>query len=32
MIETNPIDLQPLDLVIVSGWVEETKARLAAAK
>jgi serine/threonine-protein kinase len=32
MVQNDPIELRPLDLVVVSGWVEEMKARLAAAK
>lgn len=30
--EKDPIELRPLDLVIIPGWVEEMKSRLAAAK
>ena len=32
MVELDPFELRPLDLVVVPGWVEEMKARLAAAK
>lgn len=32
MIEKDPFELRPLELVIVPGWVEEMKSRLAAAK
>jgi len=32
MVQRDPLELHPLDLVIVPGWVEEMKARLAAAK
>jgi hypothetical protein len=28
----DPFELRPLDLVIVPGWIEEMKARLAAAR
>ena len=31
MVELDPFELRPLDLVVVSGWVEEMKVRLAAA-
>jgi hypothetical protein len=32
MIEKDQFELRPLDLVIVPGWVDEMKARLAAEK
>jgi hypothetical protein len=32
MIQHDPIELRPFDLVVIPGWVEEMKARLAAAK
>ncbi len=32
MIQKDPFELRPLDLVVVPGWVEEMKTRLAAAK
>jgi eukaryotic-like serine/threonine-protein kinase len=32
MVEKDPFELRPLDLVIVPGWVDEMKARLAAAE
>jgi Tol biopolymer transport system component len=32
MVQKEPFELRPLELVIVPGWVEEMKARLAAAK
>lgn len=32
MVQKDPVELRPLDLVIVPGWVEEMKSRLAAAK
>jgi serine/threonine-protein kinase len=31
-VELDPFELRPLDLVVVPGWVEETTARVAAAK
>ena len=32
MVQNDPIELRPLDLVVIPGWLEEMKARLAAAK
>jgi hypothetical protein len=32
MIQKDPLELRPLDLVIVPNWAEEMKSRLAAAK
>jgi serine/threonine-protein kinase len=32
MVQRDPLEMRPLDLVVVPGWVEEMKARLAAAK
>ena len=32
MVEKDPFELRPLDFVVVPGWPEEMKARLAAAK
>ncbi len=32
MIQKDPFELRPLDIVVVPGWAEEMKARLAAAK
>ena len=32
MVEKDPFELRPLDLVIVPNWVEEMEARLATAK
>ncbi len=32
MVELDPFELRPLDLVVVPGWVDEMNARLAAAK
>jgi hypothetical protein len=32
MVQNDPIELRPFDLVVIPGWVEEMKARLAAAK
>jgi Tol biopolymer transport system component len=32
MVQKDPFELRPLDVVIVPGWIEEMKARLAAAK
>jgi hypothetical protein len=32
MFQNDPIELRPFDLVVIPGWVEEMKARLAAAK
>jgi hypothetical protein len=32
MVQNDPIELRPFDLVVVPGWIEEMKARLAAAK
>jgi serine/threonine-protein kinase len=32
MLQRDPLELRPLDLVVVPNWVEEMKARLSAAK
>ncbi len=32
MIQRDPLELRPLDLVVVPGWVEEMKSRLASTK
>jgi serine/threonine-protein kinase len=32
LVQNDPIELRPFDLVVVPGWIEEMKARLAAAK
>ncbi len=32
MVQNDPIELRPFDLVVIPGWVEEMKSRLAAAK
>jgi serine/threonine-protein kinase len=32
MVQKDPLELRPFDLVVVPGWVEEMKARLAAAR
>jgi serine/threonine-protein kinase len=32
MVQVDPLELRPFDLVVVPNWVEEMKARLAAAK
>jgi len=32
MVQMDPLELRPLDLVVCPGWVQEMKARLAAAK
>jgi len=32
MIQRDPLELRPFDLVIVPNWVEEMKSRLKAAK
>ena len=32
LVQNEPFELRPADLVVVPGWVEEMKARLAAAK
>jgi hypothetical protein len=32
MVELDPFELRPLELVIVPGWSEEMKSRLTAAK
>jgi hypothetical protein len=32
MVQQDPFELRPLDLVIVPNWIEEMKARVAAAK
>ena len=32
MVQKDPFELRPLELVVVPGWIEELKARLAPAK
>jgi hypothetical protein len=32
MIERDPLELRPFDLVVIPNWAEEMKARLASAK
>jgi hypothetical protein len=32
MIQRDPLELRPFDLVVIPNWVDEVKARLAAAK
>ena len=32
MIQKDPFELRPVDIVVVPGWAEEMRARLAAAK
>jgi hypothetical protein len=32
MVQRDPLELRPIDLVVVPGGVEEMKSRLAAAK
>lgn len=32
MVQKDPLELRPFDLVVVPGWVEEMKARLASTK
>jgi hypothetical protein len=32
MVKMDPLELRPLDLVVVPNWVEEMKARLGAAR
>jgi hypothetical protein len=32
MIQRDPLELRPFDLVIVPNWVEEMRARLTSAK
>lgn len=31
MVQNDPIELRPFDLVVIPGWIEEMRARLAAA-
>jgi hypothetical protein len=30
MVQDDPLELRPFDLIVVPGWVEEMKARLTA--
>jgi hypothetical protein len=32
MVQKDPFELRPLDLVVVPNWVEEVKSRVASAK
>ena len=32
VVQKDPFELRPLDLVVVPNWVEEMKARIASAK